>query len=485
MKLRKAYILAAFVSILCVSCDSWLDTKPKDGLDGKEVLATLDGCDALLIGAYDDLQELEYYGRNMICIPEVFADNCGLIAGGTVLTNAYHNKIEAGCNIWVQAYKIVSIANDILGTIDNIEVSQEEKSKRDRIKGEALFFRGLAYFDLMRSYAREPNHLVNNFDLGVPYIIDAFVSQGKNLPPSAFPERAKITRIWPLIENDLDQAFTLLQGNDTDNFPRRANSYAAKSLLARVYLYEEKWVEAAKAADWVIKSGKIDLHAGAYEDIYIKEKGVESIFELYYDKSEALGSSSLHSIYGRMDDGARDNNGYGNDKGVGYGELIVGNTIRGMFEAGDKRTSMMRKVLSNNVEVWWTTKFNSWQGAYGQDNVPIIRIAELYLIRSEASLNLASPEYSTARADINKIRNTRGLGDTPEPDSKLMNALQKERRLELCFEGHRFFDLKRQGKDIPKEGGQATISYEDFRLVATIPQTELDVNKNLQNNPGY
>lgn len=485
MKLRIIYIVAFIFSIFCTSCDSWLDTDPKDGLPAEKVLTYLNACEGLLIGTYDDLQATAYYGRNMICTPEILADNCGLIPGGTMFKDAYHNVVGSGVNIWSEAYKIVSIANDILNSIDDIGVDGAEVNRRNRIKGEAYFLRSLAYFDLMRSYAREPSYLINSFDLGVPHVVDIFVSTGTSLPPTAFPERAKVGVIWAQIEEDLGNAFDLLKDNDSNNFPQRANSYAAKSLLARVYLYQEKWAEAASAADWVIKSSVKDLYTGDYKNIYTGSE--ESIFELQYASFEALGASSLHSIYGRMDDGYRDSDGDGNDTGVGYGELIVGDAIRALFEPGDKRATMMRRVKLNNTSntVWWTTKFNSWRGAYGQDNVPIIRVAELYLIRAEASLNLPTPDYTTARVDINKIRTTRGLGDTPEADANLLNALHKERRLELCFEGHRFFDLKRRGMDILKEGGQAAIPYADFRIVAGIPQREIDVNKNLRNNPGY
>jgi hypothetical protein len=86
---------------------------------------------------------------------------------------------------------------------------------------------------------------------------------------------------------------------------------------------------------------------------------------------------------------------------------------------------------------------------------------------------------------MNILRAARGLDALTVSDAALAEAVQKERRLELCFEGHRFFDLKRQGKDITKEAPSVTLPYTDFKVVAGIPQTEMDVNKNLVNNPGY
>ncbi len=478
MKLIK-YISIVLSVLLINSCESWLDTSPKDSLPGDKILTTLSGNEGLLLGAYDIMQGTSLYGRTMICAPEILADNCGMAQGGYMYRDEYRNRMGAGMNIWTEAYSIIAITNDIIAAVDNISVEGEDIKTRDRIKGEALFLRGLFYFDLLRSYAREPNHLVGNFDLGVPHITEPFVSMG----PGAYPERADIYTIWTQIEKDLGDAFALLDGNDGSNFPQRASSYAAKSLLARAYLYQSKWDDAFSAADWVIKSGKINLHDGDYKDIYTSS--AESIFELRYATPEALGSSSLHALYATVDDGYRDADGYGNGKGSGEGELIIAENLRTQFESGDKRLNMMRKAYFGSNKVWWTTKFNSWQGTFGQDNIPIIRIAELYLIRAEANLSLSSPNYNLARSDINSIRQKRGLGDTPANNATLMTALDKERRLELCFEGHRFYDLKRKGLDITKEAPSTTFPYTDFKVVAGIPQTEMDVNKKLVNNPGY
>jgi hypothetical protein len=321
--------------------------------------------------------------------------------------------------------------------------------------------------------------LVNNFDLGVPLITEPFKSMG----PDAYPERSKIAPVWAQIEKDLNEAFTLLQGKDASNFPQRATHYAAKALLARTYLYQSKWSDASEAATWVIDQKKPALYTGEYKDLYTS--GVESIFEIRFASSEALGSSSLHAMYGTVDDGWRDAEGYGNGKGSGEGELIIAENLLSQFETGDKRLTMMRKAYFGSNKVWWNTKFNSWKGQFGQDNVPMIRTSEMYLIRAEASLKGASPNFNSARTDINTLRTSRGLLPTSVGDVALADAVQKERRLELCFEGHRFFDLKRQGKDITKEAPSVTLPYTDFKVVAGIPQTEMDVNKNLVNNPGY
>ena len=477
--MKKSLYTLIICAILSVSCESWLEVKPKDALPGSNILSTLSGIESLLMGAYDDMQSSSLYGRNIICTPEILADNCGLAQGGYMYRDEYRNIRGSGCNIWTSAYVVIGISNDVIAAIDKIEVDGSDAERRDRIKGEALFIRGLLYFDLLRSYAREPGHLMNNFDLGVPLVTEPFVSMG----PDAFPVRSDISAIWQQVEADLNASFSLLDGNDGNIFPQRANSYAAKALLARAFLYQSKWTEAVDAAGWVISQNKVSIHNGDYKDIYTD--GVESLLELRFAAPEAMGSGSLHAVYGTMDDGYRDADGYGNGQGSGEGELIIAENLRILFEPGDKRTEMMRKAYFAGGKVWWSTKFNSWQGSFGQDNVPLIRISELYLIRAEAALNLGTPNYTQARSDLNAIRQARGVSASPDSDATLATAVQKERRLELCFEGHRFFDLKRLGKDITKELPSVTLPYTDFKVVSGIPQTEMDVNKNLVNNPGY
>lgn len=476
---KNIYILIVATLLSLVSCDKMLEVTPKDALPKDEALSTLSGNESLLMGAYYLMQATELYGRDLICAPEILADNCGMAQGGYMFKDDYRNVMGSGCNIWTQAYQVIAVTNDVIAAIDNVSVSNSEIGKRDKIKGEALFIRALMYFDLLRAYSREPNHLVNNFDLGVPLVINPVSTMGSE----AFPARNTIYDVWTQIESDLNDAFTSLQNNDADNFPQRVTSYAAKALLSRAYLYESKWQDAIEATTWVIDQHKPTLYTGDYKDLYTN--GVESIFELTYSAAAALGSSSLHSIYSTIDDGYRDDDGFGDGQGSGYGELIIANNLLSQFETGDKRLEMTRKAYFGGAPVWWTTKFNSWQGTFGQDNIPVIRISEMYLIRAEASLNIASPDYTVARNDIDAIRTARGLSATTASNATLAAAVQKERRLELCFEGHRFFDLKRQGMDITKEPPSVTLPYSDFKVVAGIPQTEMDVNHNLQNNPGY
>ena len=143
----------------------------------------------------------------------------------------------------------------------------------------------------------------------------------------------------------------------------------------------------------------------------------------------------------------------------------------------------MRKVVYQGQRLWWTTKFNSWGGVFGLDNIPLIRVAEIHLNRAEAYAHLK--EYTECRAAIDVLRKNRGLEETPVNNNELLDEVLTQRRIELAFEGHRFFDLKRLGKSISRPEGRVAIPYEDYRVVAPISITEQDVNSKLVDNPGY
>ncbi|MGZ5253524.1 MAG: RagB/SusD family nutrient uptake outer membrane protein, partial [Flavitalea sp.] len=129
-----------------------------------------------------------------------------------------------------------------------------------------------------------------------------------------------------------------------------------------------------------------------------------------------------------------------------------------------------------------TTKFFGKSGFPNLDNVPVIRVPELYLIRAEARLKKATPDEAGALADVNRIRTNRGLAESAATGADLLEETLLQKMLEYAFEGHRWFDLKRLGRDIVKP---TTIPFTDTRILPAIPQREVDGNSNMRQNPGY
>lgn len=472
----KLYILGLCSLFLFSGCDDLLDTKSKTLLSQSQI-QTESGCESMLFGVYDLMQEPEFYGRDILTVPEVLADNSRLSPVASRYKGQEDNRIGSHLDIWVESYEIIALLNEVIEYAEKLP----ETSKAKAILGESYALRGLTYFNLARVYGREPKHLVDGFDLCVPLILKAFFYNGGPMDDEVYPKRATVDQVWAQIETDLNNGFELLKGNDEGLMPKRMNSLAAKAILSRVFLYESKWDECVEAADYVMKNASFGVYDGTYTDIF--SKGEENLFYLAFTNSENLGSSSLQSVNG-MAPSEVDDEGYDLGKGVGDADLCVAEELVALFDQEkDVRFKILRKAKINGSKVWWTTKFNGWQGAFGLDNVPIIRMSEVLLNRAEAESELGND--NSALADVNELRTKRGLDPVTLSGEDLLNEVLLQRRLELAQEGHRFFDLKRRGQDITKPEGRTLVPYTDFRVVARISETQMDANKNLVNNPGY
>ncbi|RHU24141.1 MULTISPECIES: RagB/SusD family nutrient uptake outer membrane protein [Parabacteroides] len=477
MKKDRIYTILVLSCLLFVTgCDKMLETKSQTLLP-QDKLQTEAGCEAMLYGVYDLMQETAFYGRDILTVPEVLADNSRLSPLASRYKGQADNRIGSHLDIWVESYEIIALLNEVIEYAEKLP----ETPKAKAIWGEALALRGLTYFNLARVYGREPGHLVDNFDLCVPLILKAFFYDGGPMGEEVYPARATVAEVWGQIEKDLTEGFSLLKGNDDGLMPKRMGSLATQAILSRVYLYEGKWKECVEASDYVTANAPFDLYGGTYTDIF--SKGEETIFYLYFTNSENWGSSSLQSINGMMES-ELDSEGYDIGKGVGDADLCVAEELIALFDQkNDLRFKAFRKAKINGEKVWWTKKFSGWQGAFGLDNVPVIRLSEVVLNRAEAQAELKKD--TEALADVNELRTKRGLDAVSFSGAELLNEILLQRRLELAQEGHRFFDLKRRGETISKPAGRTPVSYEDFRVVARISETQMDANKNLKNNPGY
>ncbi|HYE55335.1 MAG TPA: RagB/SusD family nutrient uptake outer membrane protein, partial [Chitinophagaceae bacterium] len=157
------------------------------------------------------------------------------------------------------------------------------------------------------------------------------------------------------------------------------------------------------------------------------------------------------------------------------------------FYPGDLRRSVLIKETKKGTQtVYYTLKWPGAKGAFGLDDIMIIRISEVYLNRAEARA-MQSGKEALALQDLNRIHERAGLAPLVGLTGQaLIDAIQRERRLELAFEGHRLYDLLRWGRDVIKTPAVASLDWDDYRLIAPIPQGEIDVNPNLNpQNPGY
>ncbi|RAV28074.1 RagB/SusD family nutrient uptake outer membrane protein [Sinomicrobium soli] len=490
LRLQK-YILLSVAVTGMLSCESMLDTEPRTSIAAGTALNTYLGVEAALNGAYAALRGPEgytgspgaatYYGREMVIYPELLADNVRNVNPGTCSCRGSAqlvNQAGSHLDIWEAAYAVITKSNLVIDAADLLEEASD--AEKAVLKAQALFLRGYVYFDLIKTYAYNPNHIQNGFDLGVPLILEGVDDYGK----VEFPERAGVTEVYAQIEKDLLQALDLFsaEGVESPASPVYATEGATHALLSRLYLYlgNDRYEDAIIQADAALSSGvgTFQETPESYVSMWEQASNPESMFELQFASTAELpqnpNDNTIQANYQQINTGTTR---------IGFGDIVVADNLLEEYEAGDaRREVMVDYVRSDGEQVIETNKFQGSKGSFGFDNVPVIRVSEVYLNRAESYAR--SGNEGEALNDLNKIRNRAGLPDAEASGNELIEAILKERRLELAFEGHRFFDLTRLGRNIPKETIPA-ISFGDYRILAPLPLAELDVNQNLEQNPKY
>jgi hypothetical protein len=295
------------------------------------------------------------------------------------------------------------------------------------------------------------------------------------------PARAPIDAVYNQIYQDLERGIEKLAGTANNRGPVYITRAAARALFSRVALYRKDYANAIRYATDAIGSGVgTFLSNSAYVGGFRTAVNPESIFEINYQNNENLGvNESLQSTYTTLVTlGNRAQTG-------GFGDLVPTASLLADFETGDIRRQLYELgTAGRGTAETECTKFLGKNGQINLDNIPVIRFSELYLNRAEAYA-MPGPAQNEALAleDLNRIRTRAGLAAvTGLSGQALINEILKQRRVELAFEGHRFFDLKRRGQNLVKT---PLIEFTDFRILAPLPVREILANPNLVQNPGY
>jgi len=463
------YLVGSLILLSASACSDLLDTQPKQSVDASTALGDITGIRSVLISVYDRLQPAAYYGQRAIIGPEILADNVRLT---NTNSNRYFNERVNAPNAHLQQfysnYFAINEANFVLSGIDKSNANDAEKAQ---IKGEAYFLRALLYFDMARVFAYEPTRVLNNFNLGLILRTEPT----DDVTKSDFRERSTVEQTYQLIESDLKAAIAALPASTGAGVSRlRANKAAAQALLARLYLYWEKYPEAIQQATDALAGTAAQFVTGAqYAAAFTTNPNPESLFELnYVQATESLGANeSLHSLTTNLTSG-------------NWGDVVPTNELLALYEPTDiRRTTMFYAATKSGESVFFSRKYTGARGPF-TDNVPVIRYSEVLLIRAEAYA--ASGDAVKSLVDLNRIRTRAGA--TPvegKTGAALLDAIALERRLELVLEGHRFFDLKRKGQTITKAGLSAPVPYADIRILAPLPVDQVQLNSKLRQNPGY
>jgi starch-binding outer membrane protein, SusD/RagB family len=504
-KYLKKLTIAALATVMLTfsGCEDVLETNPRQSIDFDLALNTRDGVAGAINSIYARLRSVRYYGRDMIAIPEALADNGRATNNSGRLIGEFNNNqgVHFTGTLWQNAYSAINEINLILEAIPLLTDPLATDVLKAQWIGELYFLRALYHFDLARVYSYDPGVAVAARDKGgVPISTTAFKTVAASLESK--PSRNSVTEVYAQIYSDLDQSIANLPATATD--PYRANLTAAHGLYSRVALYNKDFAKSvAEATLALAPAGVGSLQNGnAYVNGWRATLNPESMFELrFVNADENIGvneaiQTGFTTITGVSVLGTPQQTtavgGWGDlvptaglltelqltTSGSGAAMTIVrGNAdTRGLLYAVGPGRGSGQKI--ENI------KFLGKSGTPNLDNVPLLRHSEVYLNRAEAYMSQAAPDETAARADLNAIRVARGLpADNASTGAALLNEILRQRRIELAFEGHRFFDLKRRGVDIVKL--PANVTYDDTRILPPLPQREIDGNPNLAQNDGY
>lgn len=449
------------VALVTASCDGLLEVEPTESVGPEIATGTVEGVEALLTGVYNRMQHGDKYGSHILLVPEILADNARPSDPPQQFQGEYLNQIGSHLEDWSTRYQTINEANFVIASAAELDA---DPSVVDRLTGEALFLRALNYFDLARMFAYEPGHIVDGWDAGLVLRTEPT----RTVEDAGFDARSTVEETYQLIEGDLLESIDLLASAGSDDVAF-ANQAAAEALLARLYLYWERWDDAATYATRALdrtsaRLAEPDEVAGMFD----QGTNPESLFELKYDPStETLWVNVCMGCYTQPD-------------GTWFSVWPTAELLA-LFEPGDARNGLYPET-SEGIRY-----NNKWTESVGDntDHKPIIRYSEVLLIRAEAYAE--SNREDLARQDLETLRAKRGVGPIAAGGDALIQAILDERRRELGFEGHRWFDLKRRGMDVPKpaHSGNLALNYTDFRMLAPLPTTEVQNNPELEQNPGY
>lgn len=519
MNTKKIYqtglALMAFLVIFS-SCKKQLEIAPRQSIDASTALTSRDAINASITSVYATLKSARLYGRDLIALPEALADNGFATNKSGRLINEANNVQGAHftTSIWSGGYAAINQINNTITAITNSTITPAlTQAEIDGWLGQLYFLRGLYYFDLVRVYGYVPGAVVAAQDRGgVPLSLSGIANSADALAWK--PSRAPIADVYTQIIKDLVAAEARLTVN-TGTSTFTASKNAAQALLSRVQLYNKDYTETKKWADAVITSSSARLTTTSnYVAQWRAESNTEMLFQVRYTTAaENIGvNESLQTSFTTLvtPGNQASTGGFGdlvptitllNDLGI---TLTGGNTTTVFANPATvaSRSTDVRNLLyepgtagRGNIKVE-CTKFLGKNGVINLDNVPVIRISEAILNRAEAQATAGSPvlNLAAALADLKAIKARRytdytgsaqETADNAMTQAQLLEEILRQRRIELAFEGHRFFDMKRLGRDLIKAPHYNNVAFTDTRILPNLPQGDIDGNPNLKQNVGY
>jgi len=433
---------------LMSSCASKLDLLPQQDIAGEIALNSDTNIKRVLGGAYDAISSAYVLGGDMALFSELLASNDEITWEGTynqpreiytkkiLVTNSYVR------DIWLNSFEAINITNNILGVIDKVN-----KEDQDRVKGEALMLRAITYFELVQLFCLPYSAGSVAANPGLPLVLTPTVS----IEAGAKVTRSSLEATYAQILKDAIEAEALLP--ETNGV--FLSQIAADAYLSRIYLQMENYSKALETSNKAIGLAEANglkltaTYAAAFNNA---ANSSEDIFDIQV--SDQDGDNDMQLFWSIPAYGGRD------------GDVSVQEKHLQLYTAADARLKLFYTGSGSVRSGKWMLQYK---------NIPLFRLAELYLTRAECNQRLGSQVGATPAADVNLIRRRAGLAAITAPT---LDMILKERKLELAHEGQGIQDLKRL------KGTTDGLAYNSEKLVLPIPQREVDAS-GIEQNKGY
>ncbi len=459
---RTRTLIAALLAVGLHSCDI-LDQSPRNEVEEDIALQDLKGLQVAVTGLYNQIQDANYYGRNFLVMCDVSSNQGQSIGTWDFYREMDTYEVSTGNTengaFYSRAYRAISVANSILRRLG--ELSDVSEADANYLRGHAHFVRGLAHFDLVRTYGGVP---------GVVGTLGVAVMSSSTPGELQYPSRAGLQETYDFVEQDLLAAEQFLESSNDRSM---ASKGAARALLSRLYLYTKQYDEAEKyATDVINEAGNYSL-LDNYLEIFAGKLTSESILELTYNTTDP---SNIR-------------NWYYPTSGGGRGDLASHPDFVAWMSADPDDIRGTQFAYQQNLEVYYPTKYGK---AGNIDNIHVIRIAEMYLNRAEARTASGS-DLAGALADLNTIRARAGIEQLElTGQAELLEAIWEEQQREFAYEGHSLFDLVRTGRamtvlqNMIRKNAPNSIGIDHInKALFPIPLFEMNANENMEQNEAY
>ena len=440
MKRHILVLIGAMITM--VSCENYLEKFPVDAIGDDVAITDLESAQGAMDGLYNVFPGAYTNGTYIISSLGRMSDNQNGIEVDQFTSNSVDPQVSG--TLWNSSFLAINRANHIIEKVPGVQdISNEQKN---RLVAEAKFIRAFEHLQGVLFYGDFPWSSTTDFRI---------VQDLPRLPK----ENVYSNIIGDLLEAEQDLPTSYVEAG---NSRARSINSAATAIVARVYLYTQNWDEAERKATEVIDNQLYSL-ASDYNNVFLANSS-ESILEYLY-QNEA--GNSLAVVYLTEEFG-------------GIYSNVPTEKILTSFETGDIRRDAFLGLDSQGFPY-----ISKYRELGANQEVKVIRLAELYLIRSEARAQQGN--LTGAVEDLNIIRSRAGLPPVAvSTQSEILLTIENERFVELCFEGHRWIDLVRTDRANAVLGSFNPMGWDETDILLPVPQGEIDLNPNLlPQNPGY